>query len=745
MALSPDEKFIYVNPDTTSGEYNTAQYFPVKYLRGLECALATHFYIYFRGPKDATSTRVTVSITSGFIKDFFTQFVDEVNFGENAVITLADRNIATDATTGGTDFQHVNAFVVPVILSDVTTSGHEDVQVAEDLDVAGTITGNLTGDVTGNADTATTLATPRAINGVDFDGTGAITITAAGSTLSDTVPVSKGGTGATSLTTDGVLFGNGTSAVSAVDLSSSGNIVVGGSTPAAVTGANLAGSGLAATVGNGTLVLAVETLNQDTTGSAATLTTPRAINGVDFDGSAPITVTSAGSTLSDTVTVAKGGTGLTTVGTNNILTGNGTGALQSEANLRYDDSTLRLFSTGSGKPKIDISSSNTTKDTQPKLILSKTATGEDGENIGSIDFNGTNDDDTTILYAQILGEISDATDGDDGGKLTLSVSSHDATLVAGLVIEDGDASGEVDATIGAGAASVTTVAGTLTMGSTAALTNAGLVAVANQSNITGVGTISSGVWEGTDVGVAHGGTGLSTVGTNEILTGNGTGALTSESNLTFNSNRLIIGADAEITPQLRLRNDENTVNIAIADVADNIAPGTVDGDFVIDCSGDHNVIITQNNAAALTIDTNGDSNFNRRFTVTGNTDGTYEGDVVYFGGTTSMTIGTIYHYKSDGTWEQADADAVATCDGLLGVALGAASDTNGMLLRGMVTLDHDPGAVGDVLFLSTTAGDATATAPSGNNNIVRVLGYCLNASNGQIWFNPDSTFVEVTA
>ena len=68
-----------------------------------------------------------------------------------------------------------------------------------------------------------------------------------------------------------------------------------------------------------------------------------------------------------------------------------------------------------------------------------------------------------------------------------------------------------------------------------------------------------------------------------------------------------------------------------------------------------------------------------------------------------------------------------------------------MLLRGMVTLDHDPGAVGDVLFLSTVAGIATATAPSGNNDIVRVIGYCLNASNGQIWFNPDSTFVEVTA
>ena len=38
-----------------------------------------------------------------------------------------------------------------------------------------------------------------------------------------------------------------------------------------------------------------------------------------------------------------------------------------------------------------------------------------------------------------------------------------------------------------------------------------------------------------------------------------------------------------------------------------------------------------------------------------------------------MTAGSIYHYKSDGTWELADASAVATCDGLLAVALGSAA------------------------------------------------------------------------
>ena len=139
MALSPDEKFIYVNPDTTTGEYNYAQHFPVKYLRGLECSSAANFFIYFRGPKDAISTRVTVNITSGFIKEFFTQFVDEINFGEKAVITLADRNVSIDATTGGTDFQHVNASVSAAILSDSLLSGYEDVQVSEDLDVGGTV------------------------------------------------------------------------------------------------------------------------------------------------------------------------------------------------------------------------------------------------------------------------------------------------------------------------------------------------------------------------------------------------------------------------------------------------------------------------------------------------------------------------------------------------------------------------------------------------------------------------------
>ena len=82
--------------------------------------------------------------------------------------------------------------------------------------------------------------------------------------------------------------------------------------------------------------------------------------------------------------------------------------------------------------------------------------------------------------------------------------------------------GEVDVTIAAGAASTTTIAGTLTMGSTATINNSGVVQVAaqtvidhdqlanftagehfTQANITTVGTIGTGVWNGDAIAQAY--------------------------------------------------------------------------------------------------------------------------------------------------------------------------------------------------------------------------------------------------
>ena len=135
-------------------------------------------------------------------------------------------------------------------------------------------------------------------------------------------------------------------------------------------------------------------------------------------------------------------------------------------------------------------------------------------------------------------------------------------------------------------------------------------------------------------------------------------------------------------------------------------------------------------------------NFNaskRRFTKTGTVAGQHNGDVVYFGSTTSMTTGSIYVYNS-GSWELADADAESTSKGMLAVALGAASNTNGMLIRGTATLSADPGTVGDKLYLSTTAGRAQNSAPTGSGKVVRLIGYSLDSTNGQVYFNPDNHY-----
>ena len=175
------------------------------------------------------------------------------------------------------------------------------------------------------------------------------------------------------------------------------------------------------------------------------------------------------------------------------------------------------------------------------------------------------------------------------------------------------------------------------------------------------------------------------------------------------------------------------------------------------------------NADAFKQDLNGNINIDGHITASGNISASGEiigkaglleyvvtaagviegkGDVVFFGSTTSMDPGQIYMYgQSGGTdWAKADANQVAKADGLLGVALGASSNTDGVLLRGMVTLDHDPGTAGDPLFLSSASiGLASSTAPTGNGDVVRVIGYCVNSSNNQIFFNPDGTFIEVTA
>ena len=121
--------------------------------------------------------------------------------------------------------------------------------------------------------------------------------------------------------------------------------------------------------------------------------------------------------------------------------------------------------------------------------------------------------------------------------------------------------------------------------------------------------------------------------------------------------------------------------------------------------------------------------------------------MVYFGTAgASMAQGDICYLHTDASWVRAIADADNAGTGkLLAVALGSDPAVDGMLLRGMITLDHNTADSndGEPVYLSVaTAGQGQAVPPNGSNNIVRIIGYKMG-DDDEIWFNPDTTWIEI--
>jgi len=94
---------------------------------------------------------------------------------------------------------------------------------------SGTSSGTNTGDqttITGNAGTATALQTARAINGVSFDGTAAITVTASAGTLTGST-LASGVTGSSLVSGAGGTFGTAAYIAAATKLEATNGVAVG--------------------------------------------------------------------------------------------------------------------------------------------------------------------------------------------------------------------------------------------------------------------------------------------------------------------------------------------------------------------------------------------------------------------------------------------------------------------------------------------------------------------------------------
>ena len=146
--------------------------------------------------------------------------------------------------------------------------------------------------------------------------------------------------------------------------------------------------------------------------------------------------------------------------------GDGTLEIAAGTELKVNTDTVTFASANANDPLVVIK--NTTNDVNGarlQMVKDRGAAAADGDDIGSIEFVGDNAAQEQTSFAKILAEASESADTDEAGKLSFFVAESNGTssqLTAGLILEGEHATdGEVDVTIGAGAASTTTVAGDL--------------------------------------------------------------------------------------------------------------------------------------------------------------------------------------------------------------------------------------------------------------------------------------------
>lgn len=163
---------------------------------------------------------------------------------------------------------------------------------------------------------------------------------------------------------------------------------------------------------------------------------------------------------------------------NSTGTGNLTIAADSEIVVSSPDVTVT--STTTSKPLFTIKNThNGTTAGELRFVSDDGAAGADGDDIGTISFYADDSGQNQTAFASIVAEVSESADTDEAGKLTFFIAESDGTntaQTAALILEGEHATdGQVDVTIGAGAASTTTIVGDLVVnGSTTTISTAQL-------------------------------------------------------------------------------------------------------------------------------------------------------------------------------------------------------------------------------------------------------------------------------
>ena len=296
------------------------------------------------------------------------------------------------------------------------------------------------GDVTGNADTSTVATTVTITDNESTNEANAIIFTAGGD-------VDGGNLG---LESDGTLTYN----------PSTGKITATGFV-GALTG-DVTGNADTATVATTVTITDNESTNE---ANAIIFTAGGDVDGGNLGLESDGTLTYNPSTGKITATGFVGDVTGNASGTALTVTQAAQGAITSVGTLtglNVAGDNVTFSSANATDPLVIIK--NTTNDTDGarlRFVKDKGAAGANNDYAGLIEFYADDDNQDQVLFAKISAQVADASNGAEGGKLSLGVATHDGEFQNGLVLTDGSVEDEIDVTIGNGVASVTTIAGLL--------------------------------------------------------------------------------------------------------------------------------------------------------------------------------------------------------------------------------------------------------------------------------------------
>ena len=110
----------------------------------------------------------------------------------------------------------------------------------------------------------------------------------------------------------------------------------------------------------------------------------------------------------------------------------------------------------------------------------------------------------------------------------------------------------------------------------------------------------------------------------------------------------------------------------------------------------------------------------------------------------NMQVGAVdanqMYYVSGASVAKADASSAATGTGMLVFTLGTNLADDSSVMTGHVNYTIS-GSFGDKVYLSTTPGALTTTAPTGSGEIVRIVGYI--SSTNQVYLTPSNDWIEL--